>query len=43
MSVPNQQIGWSTKAKLLQQITKQLERLTQVVSNLTTSTTTTHP
>jgi hypothetical protein len=41
MPVPNQQIGWSVKAKLLQQITKQLERLTQVMSNLSTTSTTT--
>ena len=44
MSVPNKQIGWSEKAKLLQYISKQLEKLTQVTSSLgTTSTTTTHP
>lgn len=37
----NQQIGWSQEAKLLQQILKQLERLTKVVA--TTNTTTTAP
>lgn len=44
MSVPNQQIGWSQKDKLLWNITKQLESLMQVASNVvlpTSSTTTT--
>ncbi len=37
----NQQIGWSEQTKLLQQILKQLERLTKIVA--TTNTTTTAP
>jgi hypothetical protein len=43
MAIPSQQIGWSQRAKLLWQISKQLERLTQVAGNvnLTTTTTTT--
>ena len=45
MSTPNQQIGWSQEAKLLQQISKQLDRLIKVTANCvcptTTSTTTT--
>ena len=43
MAIPSQQIGWSQKSKLLWQISKQLERLTQVAGNvnLTTTTTTT--
>lgn len=43
MAIPSQQIGWSQKAKLLWNISKQLEKLTQVAGNvvLTTSTTTT--
>ncbi len=46
MGVPNQQIGWSDKAKLLQRISKQLKRLTEVLANsgsVTTSSTTTTP
>jgi hypothetical protein len=42
MSVPNAQIGWSVEAKLLQQISKQLDRLIKVTAaNSTTTTTTT--
>lgn len=46
MAIPNQQIGWSQKDKLLWNISKQLEVLTQVTGNiggapLTTTTTTT--
>ena len=41
MAIPNRQIGWSTKSNLLWQISKQLERLTAVVSKNTTTTTTT--
>jgi len=44
MSIPNRQIGWSQKSKLLWQISKQLERLTQVAGTkipVTTTTTTT--
>lgn len=46
MGIPNQQIGWSQKAKLLWNISKQLEKLIQVASNpssepTTTTTTTT--
>jgi hypothetical protein len=42
MAIPNRQIGWSTKSNLLWQISKQLERLTQVMGrNITTTTSTT--
>lgn len=47
MAIPNQQIGWSQRAKLLWNIAKQLEKLTQVAGNIhvtpspTTTTTTT--
>lgn len=34
MAIPNRQIGWSNKANLLWQISKQLERLTQVAGNV---------
>lgn len=37
----NQQIGWSQEAKLLQEISKKLDRLIKVVA--TTNTTTTTP
>lgn len=37
MGIPSQQIGWSQKAKLLWNIAKQLERLTQVAGNVTVS------
>ncbi len=45
MSYTNQQVGWGTKAKLLQQISKQLDRLIKVSSHqtFTTTTTTTNP
>lgn len=43
MGIPNQQIGWSQEAKLMQQISKQIERLTQVVAASGTTTTTTTP
>ena len=35
MAIPSRQIGWSTKANLLWQISKQLERLTKVAGNVT--------
>jgi UDP-N-acetylmuramate-alanine ligase len=41
MGTPNQQIGWSQEAKLLQQISKQLDRLIQVAGTAGTTTTTT--
>ena len=41
MAIPSQQIGWSQKAKLLWQISKQLENLTRVAYNSGTTTTTT--
>ncbi len=43
MAIPSQQIGWSQKAKLLWNISKQLENLIKVAGNvqLTTTTTTT--
>jgi hypothetical protein len=38
----NKQIGWSNEANLLWEVSKKLERLTQVIGGaLTTSTTTT--
>lgn len=45
MGVPNAQIGWSQEAKLMQQISKQLDRLIKVAAtlNATTTTTTTVP
>jgi hypothetical protein len=41
MAIPSRQIGWSTTDNLLWQISKQLEYLTQVTANGTTSTTST--
>lgn len=45
MAIPSQQIGWSQRAKLLWNISKQLEKLIQVTGNVTinpsTTTTTT--
>jgi hypothetical protein len=41
MAIPSQQIGWSQKAKLLWNISKQLEKLTQVAGNVVLTTTTT--
>jgi hypothetical protein len=41
MSVPNQQIGWSQESKLLQQISKQLDKLIKVTAAAGTTTTTT--
>jgi hypothetical protein len=41
MAIPSQQIGWSQKAKLLWQISKQLETLIRVTYNNGTTTTTT--
>lgn len=46
MAIPSRQIGWSTKANLLWQISKQLEALTGIMynrGNTTTTTTTTIP
>jgi hypothetical protein len=46
MGTSNAQIGWSQEAKLLQEITKQLQRAVQVAGNppiTTTTTTTTAP
>jgi hypothetical protein len=48
MAIPSKQIGWSTRANLLWQISKQLENLTRVMYNgggtsTTTSTTTVAP
>lgn len=39
MAIPSRQIGWSTTENLLWQISKQLQYLTQVVANGTTTTT----
>jgi hypothetical protein len=39
--IPNQQIGWSQESKLLWEISKQLDKLTNAVSKLATTTTTT--
>jgi hypothetical protein len=44
MSIPNKQIGWSEKANLLWEISKQLDRINSVVCTgpcPTTTTTTT--
>jgi hypothetical protein len=41
MAIPSQQIGWSQKAKLLWNISKQLERLTGVIGRNIPATTTT--
>jgi hypothetical protein len=41
MGTPNQQIGWSQEAKLLQQISKQLDKLIKVTAAAGTTTTTT--
>jgi len=41
MAIPSQQIGWSQKAKLLWQISKQLENLIKVAGNVQLPTTTT--
>jgi hypothetical protein len=46
MAIPSQQIGWSQRAKLLWNISKQLENLIKVAGNVqltTTSTTTIAP
>ena len=40
MAIPSRQIGWSTKSNLLWQISKQLEKLTQVAGNVVLTTTT---
>ena len=34
MAIPNRQIGWSQRANLLWEISKQLERLTQVAASI---------
>jgi hypothetical protein len=41
MAIPSKQIGWSQKANLLWQISKQLENLIRVTYNRGGSTTTT--
>ena len=41
MAIPSKQIGWGTEENLLWQISKQLERLTQVAGNIGQTTTTT--
>jgi hypothetical protein len=41
MAIPSRQIGWGTEENLLWQISKQLERLTQVAGNIGQTTTTT--
>jgi len=43
MAIPSQQIGWSQRAKLLWNISKQLEKLTQVAGNVTLPTPTPTP
>lgn len=35
----SQQIGWSVEAKLLEQILKEIQKQTRVISTLTTTTT----
>lgn len=37
MPIPSREIGWSEKAKLLWEISKRLERLTQVFYNVNVS------
>ena len=41
MAIPSRQIGWSTKANLLWQISKQLEALSGIMYNRGNTTTTT--
>ncbi len=41
MAIPSQQIGWSQRAKLLWDISKQLENLLKVAGNVELTTTTT--
>lgn len=41
MAIPSQQIGWSQRAKLLWNISKQLENLIKVAGNVNLPTTTT--
>lgn len=41
MGIPSQQIGWSTKARLMWQILKQVERLNSSGAAVSTTTTTT--
>ena len=41
MGIPSRQIGWGTEENLLWQISKQLEYLTKVLSNISQTTTTT--
>jgi hypothetical protein len=41
MAIPSQQIGWSQRAKLLWNISKQLENLIKVAGNVELPTTTT--
>jgi hypothetical protein len=41
MAIPSQQIGWSQRAKLLWDISKQLENLIKVAGNVELTTTTT--
>lgn len=41
MGTPNAQIGWSQEAKLLQQLSRQLDKLICVVCSITTTSTTT--
>jgi len=41
MAIPNKQVGWSTEAKLLHHIIRQLDRLTKLMSPKDPTTTTT--
>jgi hypothetical protein len=41
MSIPSKQIGWSQESNLLYQISKQLDQLIKVTSQLSSTTTTT--
>ena len=41
MSIPSKQIGWSQESNLLYQISKQLDQLIKVTSQLASTTTTT--
>jgi len=41
MAIPSKQIGWSNESNLLWEISRQLDQLIKVTSNLTTTTTST--
>lgn len=41
MGIPSQQIGWSTEAKLLYELIKQMDRLIKIMGSVYSTTTTT--